>query len=91
MEEYTDFEKLIYVLSKEKGINFLLGHIDTGKTTFSKEMIKAFLNKGEKVGFVDSDVGQSTAGPPTTIGAKLVKNKEDIYNLDLREAGVHAA
>ncbi|MGM0368484.1 MAG: Clp1/GlmU family protein [Actinomycetota bacterium] len=81
MEEYTDFEKLIYVLSKEKGINFLLGHIDTGKTTFSKEMIKAFLNKGEKVGFVDSDVGQSTAGPPTTIGAKLVKNKEDIYNL----------
>ncbi len=81
MKEYTDFEKLIYVLSSKKGIIFLLGYIDTGKTTLSKEIIKAFLDKGEKVGFVDSDVGQSTAGPPTTIGAKLVKNRRDIYNL----------
>ncbi len=84
MEKFNSFEKLISVLAKKTGIIFLLGHTDTGKTTFSKKILKAYLKEGKTAGFIDSDVGQSTIGPPATIGAANINSEGDLANLGAR-------
>lgn len=80
MKFFNSTQKLLEILSNKKGIIFLLGRTDTGKTTFAKELIKRYLEKNKKVAFIDSDVGQSTIGPPTTISLKLIKCNEDALN-----------
>lgn len=80
MEIFENYQKLIEFLSYQKGIIFLLGQTDTGKTTFAKNLIEALLSKNKTVAFVDSDVGQSTIGPPTTIGLKIIARPEDLLN-----------
>jgi polynucleotide 5'-hydroxyl-kinase GRC3/NOL9 len=57
-----------------------LGASDTGKTTFVFELAKR-LAHSEAVAVVDSDIGQSRIGPPTTIGWTLI-NK--LQKLDIR-------
>ncbi len=51
---------------------FLLGATDTGKTTFLAWLANALHAQGRRVAIVDADVGQSSVGPPTTIGLGLV-------------------
>ncbi|MGQ9609003.1 MAG: Clp1/GlmU family protein [bacterium] len=53
----------------------VIGHVDTGKSTFCCQLASAALEHGLKVGIVDSDVGQSWIGPPTTIGMKIVEKE----------------
>jgi polynucleotide 5'-hydroxyl-kinase GRC3/NOL9 len=77
--------ELIDFLSCKKGIIFLLGETDTGKTTFANNLIKKLVEKKKRVAFVDSDVGQSTIGPPTTIGLKIVNNEYDLINKSFDE------
>jgi len=67
-------------LSKGKSV-FLLGAPDTGKTTLCKFLLEKALEKGLKVGYVDADVGQSTIGPPTTMGLSILEKKEDLEAL----------
>jgi len=69
------------VLAAPKGIVFLLGGIDTGKTTFSQALAAAATEKGVKVGIVDADVGQSTFGPPTTIGFVSIPKSPEFEKL----------
>ena len=52
----------------QSGVVFLLGGIDTGKTTFGLELVRRAHAAGVPAAFVDGDVGQSTIGPPTTVG-----------------------
>jgi len=80
MEIFDDSQKLLEVLSRKHGIIFLLGQTDTGKTTFAKELINICIDRNKRVALVDSDVGQSTIGPPTTIGLKIIQKKEDILS-----------
>lgn len=61
-------------------IVMVLGQVDTGKSTFCRQLASAALEHGLKVGIVDSDVGQSWIGPPTTIGMKIV-DKEPFSTL----------
>lgn len=56
------------ILEKPKGLIFLLGGVDTGKTTLFKRLANSLLGAGVPVGLIDADVGQSTIGPPTAIG-----------------------
>jgi len=58
----------------------VLGNVDTGKSTFCRQLASSALERGLKVGIVDSDVGQSWIGPPTTIGMKIV-DKEPFLTL----------
>lgn len=53
-------------------IIMVLGQVDTGKSTFCRQLASTALEHGLKVAIVDSDVGQSWIGPPTTIGMKIV-------------------
>jgi polynucleotide 5'-hydroxyl-kinase GRC3/NOL9 len=54
-------------------IILILGASDTGKTTFLRYLVNELTKKGERIGLVDSDVGQSDIGPPTTIGLGIVE------------------
>ena len=43
---------------------FVLGGVDSGKTTFTTRLAQAGLDAGLQVAVVDADLGQSTYGPP---------------------------
>ncbi len=77
MEACKDYNQLLEKLALKKGIVFLLGHSDSGKTTFSKKLVNLALDRGKKVALVDSDVGQSTVGPPSCIGAQIFISADD--------------
>jgi polynucleotide 5'-hydroxyl-kinase GRC3/NOL9 len=50
----------------------LMGASDTGKTTFLTWLATTLQAQGRRVAVVDADVGQSSLGPPTTIGLGVV-------------------
>lgn len=49
----------------------VIGKIDSGKSTFCKYLVHTWTAFEIRVGYVDSDVGQSTLGLPTTVGLKI--------------------
>jgi polynucleotide 5'-hydroxyl-kinase GRC3/NOL9 len=61
----------------------IIGKIDSGKSTFCKYLIHTWTASNIRVGYVDSDIGQSTIGPPTTVGLKIFNtppNQHDYSN-----------
>jgi len=50
----------------------LIGATDTGKTTFLTWLANSLLVQEQRIAIVDTDVGQSSLGPPTTIGLSVV-------------------
>jgi len=73
-KDYED-EEVFREFANNGKIAFLLGDVDTGKTTFIKNMVNYLADKGLKIGIVDGDIGQSSIGPPSTIGFSLIENK----------------
>jgi polynucleotide 5'-hydroxyl-kinase GRC3/NOL9 len=59
---------------KDKKIIFTIGGVDSGKTTFITFLANYFLKNNVKTAVLDSDIGQSDIGPPTTIGWGIVEN-----------------
>ncbi len=55
------------ILSNRYRKIFVLGGIDRGKSTFCRYLAESILEAGEKVAYVDADVGQKDIGPPATI------------------------
>jgi polynucleotide 5'-hydroxyl-kinase GRC3/NOL9 len=68
---------LFDVLAEEKGMAILLGGTDTGKTTLANFLILNLCRRGSKVALVDADIGQSSLGPPATIGLAVFKSDPD--------------
>ncbi|HEX2057684.1 MAG TPA: Clp1/GlmU family protein [Actinomycetota bacterium] len=68
------------------GVVFLLGGIDTGKTTFGVELVRRAVAAGIPAAIVDADVVQSTVGPPTTVGLKICRREGDLSRESLRVA-----
>ncbi len=54
--------------SRGKSTVVFLGTSDTGKSTLCTLALNAIARTGRPVALVDSDVGQSDVGPPTTVG-----------------------
>lgn len=52
--------------------------MDSGKTTFCKMVAAVAVRVGRRVAYLDTDIGQSTIGPPTTIGLKYVSSDDDL-------------
>ncbi|MHB0877615.1 MAG: Clp1/GlmU family protein [Anaerolineae bacterium] len=50
------------------GVVLFIGASDTGKTTLATWLADRLRHAGERVGYLDCDVGQSTVGPPGTLG-----------------------
>ncbi|MEW6095411.1 MAG: Clp1/GlmU family protein [bacterium] len=70
------------VFESDLKVVFILGEVDTGKTTF----VKWLANQGvetKTIGIIDADVGQSDIGPPTTIGLGIITDK--VENLSFIE------
>jgi polynucleotide 5'-hydroxyl-kinase GRC3/NOL9 len=64
----------------------LLGSIDSGKSTFASELVRKATERGIPAALVDADIGQSTVGPPTTVGLKLCAGMEDFARETIAEA-----
>ncbi|MDQ3785014.1 MAG: hypothetical protein M3360_09090 [Actinomycetota bacterium] len=73
-------------LLERGGVVFLVGGIDTGKTTFGLELLRRSASAGMPAAFVDADIGQSTVGPPTTIGLKLCLDGGEVTRTSARAA-----
>lgn len=54
-------------------VTLVLGAGDTGKTTLVTGLASALAARGDVVGVVDADLGQSDVGPPTTVGLGRVR------------------
>lgn len=68
------------------GVVLLVGGIDTGKTTFGLELVRRASAAGVPAALVDADIGQSTVGPPTTIGLKLCSDGDEVTRASVRAA-----
>jgi polynucleotide 5'-kinase involved in rRNA processing len=73
-------------LLSNPGVVMLLGGIDTGKTTFGHELARRAVAQHIPTAIVDADIVQSTVGPPTTIGLRLLTSTSDLSDESLRAA-----
>lgn len=60
-------------LASQPGRVFVVGGVDSGKTTFAARLARAGLEAGHVVAIVDADLGQSTIGPPATVGLRMMR------------------
>lgn len=58
-------------IKQDTKICIVIGKIDSGKSTLCKYLIQNWTASGIRVGYVDSDLGQSTLGLPTTVSLKI--------------------
>jgi polynucleotide 5'-kinase involved in rRNA processing len=82
----TELEEVYDRLLGNPGVVFLLGGVDTGKTTFGIELVRRATELGIAAAIVDADIAQSTVGPPTTVGLKLCSGIESFAREGLRQA-----
>jgi polynucleotide 5'-hydroxyl-kinase GRC3/NOL9 len=73
-------------LAERPGRVFVVGGVDSGKTTFASRLALAGLEAGHVVAVVDADLAQSTIGPPGTVGLKVVREPGDISDGDKYDA-----
>ncbi len=66
-----DWWEVADILAEDRGVTLILGASDTGKTTFARFLAETLRGKGCHVALVDGDMGQSTLGPPTTLGMTI--------------------
>jgi polynucleotide 5'-kinase involved in rRNA processing len=71
-------------LLSNPGVVVLLGGIDTGKTTFGHELARRSVAQHIPTAIVDADIVQSTVGPPTTVGLRLLTSTSDLSDESLR-------
>ncbi|MFB3882612.1 MAG: Clp1/GlmU family protein [Armatimonadota bacterium] len=50
---------------------FIIGEVDSGKTTLAAALANAAIVAGRRTAVVDADVGQSSVGPPACVGLAL--------------------
>ena len=60
--------ELAFAAVSEARVSVVIGASDAGKTTLIAALASELASRGEPVGVVDSDVGQSEIGPPATVG-----------------------
>lgn len=60
------------------GVVVVLGGVDTGKTTLVQRILTAGLEAGLPGCYVDTDLGQSRVGPPTTVGVRRIRTVADL-------------
>lgn len=70
-----DWMSAIQNIQRTDGTVMVLGKNDSGKTSFVKLLTHYLVRRNRKVAFFDADIGQSTLGPPGTIGMAIVDKK----------------
>lgn len=82
----SDVEKVYERVLESPGLVFMLGGLDTGKTTFALELLRRAAGAGIASALVDADIEQSTVGPPTTVGLRWITDADQITRGSLRVA-----
>ncbi|RLF16530.1 MAG: hypothetical protein DRJ97_00570 [Thermoprotei archaeon] len=78
----SEWLSLVEMLSSG-GVAMVVGQVDSGKTFMTTYVANKLLELGVKVAVVDSDVGQSSIGPPATISmATLDRHILSLSDLD---------
>lgn len=72
-----EWEPLWRELVRSRGTVLIIGKTDAGKSTLIRYLIKSMLSGCIPVTLVDSDIGQSSLGPPGTICMKLFRDEKD--------------
>jgi polynucleotide 5'-hydroxyl-kinase GRC3/NOL9 len=80
------YDEVIAGALSRRGVTMLVGGLDSGKSTLAKRIASAGLEEGLSIGMLDADVGQSTIGPPTTIGLRLCRSAADLEPAELTRA-----
>lgn len=80
------YEELIARAVSLRGVDVLIGGMDSGKSTLARRIAAAGVAEGLTVGVLDADVGQSTIGPPTTVGLRLCRSEADLDPEAMRRA-----
>lgn len=70
----------------DPGTVVLLGAMDSGKTSFARSLLGAAVDRGIPAALLDTDVGRTTVGPPTTIGLKHVLEPKHLEDAELARA-----
>jgi polynucleotide 5'-kinase involved in rRNA processing len=60
------------------GVVMLVGGLDSGKSTLAKTLAGAGLLESRTVGYVDSDLGQKTVGPPGAVTLRMLRTGADL-------------
>ncbi|MCA1726371.1 MAG: hypothetical protein LC722_01565, partial [Actinobacteria bacterium] len=71
-------EEVVRAVAARDGVVVLLGGLDSGKTTLGRVIGRIAVDHGKTVAFIDSDISQSTVGPPSAIGLKICRKAEDL-------------
>jgi polynucleotide 5'-hydroxyl-kinase GRC3/NOL9 len=72
------WEALLKELMARPGIVLLLGGTSSGKTALALFVIRELLGRGVPAALVDSDIGQSSLGPPGTVSLKSFRTRVDM-------------
>lgn len=77
-------ERVFDAFAKRRGVALFLGASDTGKTTCLRAAAVYLARRGRlPLAIVDADIGQSTVGPPATVGlAFLTKDTSECIFTD---------
>jgi polynucleotide 5'-kinase involved in rRNA processing len=86
----ADLETVYERLLTNPGAVFVLGGIDSGKTTFAVEMARRATERGIPAAIVDADIQTSTVGPPTTVGLRYCAGLQSFSPETLRTADAMA-
>ena len=74
----NEYEALVDDAVRTKHTVVLVGGLDTGKTSLSRNVLTAAVEAGRPAALVDADVGQKTVGPPATVTLKMVRSAADL-------------
>jgi polynucleotide 5'-hydroxyl-kinase GRC3/NOL9 len=74
----VELEQSLAAVLESPGVVFLLGDIDSGKTTVGFELLQAAVRAGIPSALVDADIAQTTVGPPTTVGLKIFPDESSL-------------
>ncbi len=77
-EVESSHAEAIAALAARPGRVFVVGGVDSGKTTFARRLATAGVAAGHVSAIVDADLGQSTIGPPGTVALKIVREASDL-------------
>ena len=76
------YEALVESAVTSKRTVMLVGGLDSGKSTLAKTLLRAGIEAGRSVAFLDADLGQPTIGPPATIGLRHIRDAADLDDVD---------
>jgi polynucleotide 5'-hydroxyl-kinase GRC3/NOL9 len=80
------YDEIVERALGRRGVTFLVGGLDSGKTTLARRIARAGIDGGIQVGYLDADIGQSTVGPPTTVGLRVCRTAGDLETEALAKA-----